>query len=69
MATATLQGRVAGAAEQIVAQDYVLAEAGKVDGDRADGLDAVVAVALAAVYGVRALKEYWNLKNNPKGGA
>ena len=27
------------------------------------------AVALAAVYGVRALKEYRNLKNNPKGGA
>ena len=27
------------------------------------------AAVLAAVYGVRALKEYWNLKNKPKGGA
>lgn len=27
------------------------------------------AAALAAVYGVRAMKEYWNLKNKPKGGA
>ena len=27
------------------------------------------AAVLAAVYGVRALKEYRNLKNNPKGGA
>ena len=35
-------------AEQVVAQDYVLAEAGIVDGDGTDGLDAVVAVALAA---------------------